>query len=187
MTLEQLLPGAPGCIAGKKGIIFDFDGTLVDSMRFWDMYTDKDYSFRAAFMKEKYDTCVTPKPGARELLALLRENGVPVCIATSTPRRVSQGFFERFPLDRLVDFYISSADVGADKCESPAIYFAAAERLGLAWEECVVFEDLPSSARMAKKGGFTVVAVYDESSRSAEQALAQECDGYIHSLCKLVP
>ena len=69
MTLEQLLPGAPGCIAGKKGIIFDFDGTLVDSMRFWDMYTDKDYSFRAAFMKEKYDTCVTPKPGARELLA----------------------------------------------------------------------------------------------------------------------
>ena len=81
MTLEQLLPGAPGCIAGKNGIIFDFDGTLVDSMRFWDMYTDKDYSFRAASMKEKYDTCVTPKPGARELLAILRDIYAPPGLA----------------------------------------------------------------------------------------------------------
>ncbi len=186
MTLEQLLPGAPACAAGKKGIIFDFDGTLVDSMRFWDMHTDKDYAFRAAFMKEKYDTCVTPKPGAQRLLQLLHENGVPVCIATSTPLSVSHGFFDRFPIDRFVDFYISSADVGADKCESPAIYFAAAERLGLTREKCVVFEDLPSSARMAKKGGFTVVAIYDESSRRAEAALSRECDGYIHSLCGLI-
>jgi len=81
-------------------------------------------------MEEKYSTVIVPKPTAFEFLTYLRNNGIPLCIATDTPKWLAKGFFDRYPeFSNLFDFYIDSEDAGASKRQSGIIYLKAAEIL----------------------------------------------------------
>ena len=95
MTLYDVLGTKKEYLKNKKAMIFDFDGTLVDSMCFWRNRRGDDvsqYGTFADYLAVKYSAEVEPKPYAVELLKLLKENGVPACIATETPRFLSKGF-----------------------------------------------------------------------------------------------
>ncbi len=188
MTLDSILNPKKQYFANAKALIFDFDGTLVDSMHFWrnSQKMAQGYNSFYEYIIQNYSASVQPKQNAVELLTLLHDNGVPVCIATDTPLVLSHGFFEKYPMDKLVDFYISSADVNATKHNSPAIYHAAAERLGFKPEECIVFEDLMTSAVMAKNAGFPVVGVYDETSKDDLPVMKKLCMDYVYDLGQLM-
>ena len=69
-------------------------------------------------------------------------------------------------------------EVGRGK-NAPDIYLEAARRLGLKAGECIVFEDVLYAAETAKRAGFRVCAVYDESQRRRRAELEAVCDAYI--------
>ena len=111
-------------------------------------------------IKLRYADSIDFKPGAREYLEQLKRAGIPICVATLTPRDYFTPAFRRTGLDELADFSINAAEAGRDK-HFPDIYLRCAERFGLIPADCRVYEDSPLAARTAKDAGFEVWGVRD--------------------------
>ena len=100
------------------------------------------------------------KPGALALLQQLRARAVPCAVASSTSvaevrRRLAQvGVLELFQA-------VAGGDEVARSKPDPAVYLLAAERLGVAPECCLAFEDSNHGARAAHAAGLAVVMVPD--------------------------
>ncbi len=120
------------------------------------------------------------KPGAVEFLQSLTRKGVRLCVATASDKNHALSALGRIGIKDFFEFIITDEDVGEGK-DNPAIYFAAAERLGLNPAECVVFEDALHAVRTAKKAGFTVWAVSDTSAMAEENEIKSYCDRFIYS------
>lgn len=115
----------------------------------------------AAIMRGDREHPVFPeKTGARALLAALSSRGVPLGVASSTRRKevlrrlTAVGFHEHF-----------HAITGGDEVErgkpDPSIYLLAAQRLGVAPDACIAFEDSDHGVAAAHAAGMRVVVVPD--------------------------
>ena len=78
---------------------------------------------------EAYETAVQPKDGVRELLERLKQEGIPMAVATSTDRPMMEAALTRTGLTPYFQGVFTCSEVGAGKVK-PDIYFAAAECLG---------------------------------------------------------
>lgn len=181
------------------------DGTLVDSMQYWDHvccdfirelgiyedglmetvnpmtlnqmveYLNGRFNLTLSaetiigrmreLMRVHYQNDVFVKPGVLRFLDSLKEQGVPMCVASTTPMNLVELCLDRLDLRKYFVFAVSAETVGKGKTE-PDIYLYAAERLGGAPEETMVFEDAMKAGQTAKRAGFSVTAVYDETSKS---------------------
>ncbi len=185
MKIYELLNPEKEYLKGKKALVFDMDGTLIDSMEHW-RKPFGDFSKQIEYMFEKYNTVIEPKEGAIDFLKYLQENNIPTAIASDTPKRLAVGFINRFDFDSYVDFYVGSDDVGGYKFRTPAIYHRAAELLGVKPEECVVFEDNYTSVLSALKSGMTVVGVFDEQNAEYEKEIRSLCVDYIYNMSEMM-
>jgi len=101
---------------------------------------------------------VDAMPGARELIAALRERGVPIGLATNSGREFATralraaGVLERFSA------VVSAEDVERPK-PAPDVYLAAARELGADPASCVALENSQTGVGAAKAAGMTVVGV----------------------------
>jgi HAD superfamily hydrolase (TIGR01509 family) len=101
---------------------------------------------------------VEPMPGALDLLAALRDRGVPLGLATNSGREFATralraaGVLERF------DVVVSADDVAHPK-PAPHVYLEAAARLGADPADCVALEDSETGVAAARAAGMTVVGV----------------------------
>ena len=126
-----------------------------------------------------YATAVEAKPGARDYLARLRATGARLAVATSLPPQLREpamahvGILEDFDAVVSVD---DANDVGKDR---PDVYLLAASRLGVAPEDCTVFEDLLAGMRSAKSVGMRVWAMHDDSSAADWPAICELADGVL--------
>lgn len=168
----------------KKFYIFDLDGTLCESMRFWRIETaDCDFfnhtQTEAAYdrMREHYRSDIALKDGVLEFLEKARAAGIKMCIASATRRDVSEPLLQKTRLLDFMEFYIDCPEVGAYK-EHPDIYLAAARRLGAEISDCAVFEDAEYCAETSHKAGFYTVGVRDEIA-DEEGDTRQFCDMFI--------
>lgn len=112
---------------------------------------------------EGYRGRVEEKPRAREFLALLKENRIPVAVATASNREGVLLALERLGMLPLVDYFTTCSEVGRSK-EHPDIFLRCAGQFGAAPGESVVFEDSAYAIRTARQAGFPVVAVEDQVS-----------------------
>jgi HAD superfamily hydrolase (TIGR01509 family) len=97
------------------------------------------------------------RPGARELLASLREAGVPCVLVTMSWRRFVEPVVAALPRDSF-DALVCGDEVGRGK-PHPEPYLRAAELVGLSPEETLAIEDSPTGAASAQAAGCRVLVV----------------------------
>lgn len=120
------------------------------------------------------------KPGAAELLAWLRKNGVRLCVATATDRYLVETALERCGVLSCFGKIFTCGEVGHGKDE-PHIFEEALRFLGTERSETLVFEDAVHAIRTAKAAGFPVAAVYD-SHEKAQDEIRTLADIYLADL-----
>lgn len=204
-----------------RGAIFDMDGTLLDTMPFWNdvgevylkglnvqaepqlgtklfcmtmgqaaEYLKHTYSLRLTpeeiiegingTIREFYQKRAALKANVPEFLKQLSKRNIKLVLATVTERKLAEAALSRCRILNYFDFVMTDAEAGAGK-DRPDIYFKAAEKLGTAPMETLVFEDALYAAKTAKAAGFCTVGVYDEASRDAQPKLRGICDYYIRN------
>lgn len=98
------------------------------------------------------------RPGAREWLAFVAAQGIPLGLATSSgPAFVTERLGELLPAFSAV---ATRADVARGK-PHPDLYLVAAARLRLQPGACLAIEDSPTGARAAMAAGMPVILVPD--------------------------
>ena len=191
-----------------KCVIFDFDGTLFDSMYLWDTVAESYVRSRGkepkptvreevralsllqaaehlknGIIEHFYRDEVQPKPDVVPFLKELRAKGVDICIATATDRYLIEAALRRCGIEALFDAIFTCSEVGHGKDE-PVIFRRAMEHFGAQRGSTVVFEDAIHAIETAKKDGFTVAAVFDESEKRQDEVRAL-ADCYITSFEQL--
>jgi len=114
---------------------------------------------------------IAPLPGVVEWLERLRVAGVPCAVASSTHRQNIDVVLDRIGLKNDFAEILSAKDVKHGK-QNPEVFLKAAERLGIAAERCVVFEDAHVGIEAGHEAGMQVVAV--ATTHSAEELRAAD-------------
>lgn len=133
-----------------------------------------------AMMDGHYRSDIPLKKGAREYLEALQNRGVCMCVASATAEPLMEACLGRLGIRDCFAFLLSCETVGVGK-NQPDVYHAAAERLGAKPDEIAVYEDAFYAAETAKKAGYYVVGVFDESSAKNWDRLKELSDEVLFS------
>ena len=97
------------------------------------------------------------RPGARELLAALKAEGVPSALVTMSWRSLADAVLGALP-EGTFDVVVTGDEVSHGK-PHPEPYRAAARLLGVSPQDCVAIEDSPTGVRSAVAAGVPTLAV----------------------------
>lgn len=152
--------------------------------RFGESFPIDDFRLRWRRIWDENDTTIAAKPGAVELLDLLRAKAITVALATSTPRALavrSLGTLAaRFAL------IVCGDEVERTK-PWPDLFLLGSERLGIAAADCLVLEDSANGVRAAHAAGMDVVMVPDLVAPTEEiAALAVRVCGSLLEVAELL-
>ncbi len=205
--------------------IFDFDGTLIDSMTMWrnmgnifleknnlpplkyqkklqndtwegeflaevksqlGIDIDREFFFKwfSDYVIDAYGEHLPLKDNAYQLLEKLYNDGVKMCICSSTQRFMMEPALKRLGLEKFFQFTCHCNDFGKEK-DKPDIYLHCMEKLGAKQpKDVVVFEDALYAVKTVSNAGFYTVGVYDptESNKSEVENL---CCQYINNFSQL--
>ncbi|MBO4914768.1 MAG: HAD family phosphatase [Oscillospiraceae bacterium] len=100
------------------------------------------------------------KPGAREILDALREQGWRTAVASSSPTEMIHHNLLMNGVEDRFDVFASGGEVKNGK-PFPDIFLLAAERLALRPEECFVLEDSLSGVEAGWRAGCKTIMVPD--------------------------
>lgn len=209
-----------------KGMIFDMDGVVVDSMSMWrsvlpglseelgieiddelnSQIQAMSIAISAQFIVDKFDLDVTAeeiiekvnrkitayymnyatlKPGAHDLMPIIRMNQIKVCLATATPKNLASAALNKNDIREAFPKIITVGEIGKGKAE-PDIFEAALDYLGTAPEETLVVEDSDIAIRTAHGLGMKTCAVYDGVNDSILDKVSDIVDIKIRSLDELI-
>ena len=102
---------------------------------------------------------LAPFPGAQGLVKSCRHAGLKTAVASSADRIKIVANLCKIGLPPESWDAIVTGDEGLPTKPAPDIFLAAARRLGLQPQECVVIEDAPNGVQAAKTAGMRCVAV----------------------------
>jgi 16S rRNA pseudouridine516 synthase len=214
-------------LMGKKAVLFDLDGTLVDSMGVWKeidieflgshglklpqnlqqeiegmSFTETACYFKDRFLLEEsvdtiktiwqdmamdaYKNQVSLKPGVKEFLAYLKEEGFSMAVASSNAYDLIDAVLTGNRIRKYFPVVVISCEVERGK-PAPDVYLEAARRLGVEPSDCLVFEDIVPGILSGKNAGMTTCAVWDAYSADQEDAKRRAADAYIDHYMELIP
>ena len=134
---------------------------------------------------EAYRTAVPLKPGVKEYLQQLKSWGVHLSVATASQPELYLPALQHHKIDFLFDAFSNLNEVKRGK-GYPDVYLLAAQKIGLAASECVVFEDVLTGVCGAKSGGFDVCGVYDIHAEQEWSKIQNSTDYAIRSFQELI-
>ncbi len=134
---------------------------------------------------EKYRSKVSLKPGAREFIHNLKQNGVKTGIATSNSLLLVETFLDASGIRSGIDAVTTVCEVERGK-PAPDVYLATANRLSADPADCLVFEDVPMGIRAGKNAGMSVCAVEDAYSAAQREEKNLLADAYITDFTELL-
>lgn len=109
---------------------------------------------------------IRPLPGAVELLQSLKQNGVKMALASSTPIENIRLITGSLGIANCFQAIVTGHDVTEGK-PRPEVFLLAAQRLGVKPGNCVVIEDAVAGVTAAKRAGMHCVAVTSTHSRQS--------------------
>ena len=209
-----------------KAVIFDMDGTLLDSTSLWHdidtaffakrgmgvpeeyaqhivhlglqqaaIYTKRAYGFKETpeeIMEEWhqmslniYQNDVRMKPGALELLELLKSRGIKMAIATANDEQLYMPCIERLGIKKYFDYIADVNNVKEGK-QSAKIYEFLAEQMQSPKDNTVVIEDMPTCVKTAYQNGFITIAVNDPASKDYNEDKRSNSDLFIDNFYELI-
>jgi HAD superfamily hydrolase (TIGR01509 family) len=123
-----------------------------------DLSADEIVQWLTNRVQQKLDTDGVPwRPGARELLADLRERGIPTALVTMSVRRMAEQIVAKIPFDAF-DVIVSGDEVTEAK-PHPEPYLRAAELLGVDPVDAVAIEDSLVGLTSAVASGAATIGV----------------------------
>ena len=125
------------------------------------MYFEQFEARYNADVLEQYQAGAPLIRGARELVAQLRDAGVPIAVASSSHREWVEAALTGAGLREYFDQTTAGDEVSVGK-PSPEIYLKAAEKLGCDPADCIAVEDAPAGLESATAAGMRVVLVRSE-------------------------
>ena len=131
-----------------------------------------------ALITSRYESIAVPKDSVLDFLERMRRQGVKMAIATLTARRHAEKALLDRDMMQYFEFMLTIEDIGVSKRE-PDIYLAAAERLGLAPADCMVFEDAPYAGVTAHRAGFQLCGLAEPAYAAGEAELRSVSDVFI--------
>ncbi len=205
-----------------KAVIFDLDGTLIDSMQLWrevdaeflgkrgivvpeNLFEDMPHGnsfiqtadyFRNRFnlsdttesimqewttmVREHYSKTVPLKPGASDLLAWIKEQGLLIGLGTSNSYELAQIVLTS---NGIWDYFLTAVtgDMHLKGKPYPDIYQKAAKNLDTSPADCLVIEDTLSGVMAAKAAQMMAFAIYDADAENDREAIIRTADGHYHS------
>lgn len=211
--------GLKELVDNSKAIIFDLDGTLIDSMNVWsdidkeffkmhDLPFEEDYQKEighkglkeiAAYTKTRYNLKesedeiisiwldmakeayaykIPLKEGVKSFLEYLQSKNIKMGIATSNSLELTELVLKHHDIYKYFSKVVTVNELKTNK-GSPDIYLHISNSFGLTPNECIVFEDLLTGIKTAKKAGYKVVGVKEKSSLDKEKEIREIADLYI--------
>ena len=110
---------------------------------------------------------LTPLPGAAEWIHRLHADGWRQAIASSAPRQNVMVMLRALGVAPEFDAIVAAEDVTAGKPD-PQVFLAAAGRLGLPPERCIVVEDAAAGVAAARHAGMKCIGVTREGELDAD-------------------
>jgi HAD superfamily hydrolase (TIGR01509 family) len=175
LDTEPFYTQASEQIAAQYGKVFDWSlksrmigQRAADSARVFtealDMpMTPEEYLAARQVVLDELFPKAEPMPGAVRLTEHLHQRGVTQAVATSSDRRqfaLKTSHHQRW--FSIFDCIVIGDDPGVQHGKpAPDIFLLAAEQLGVAPAECLVFEDSPVGVEAARAAGMPVIAVPD--------------------------
>jgi beta-phosphoglucomutase len=208
---------APASGALPRGVLWDLDGTLVDSaelhwiswrdtmaaegyeityQQFLDSFGQKNDRIlplwmgrdtpaermtrvgddkEAAYRRLAIERGLTPLPGSADWVRRLHAAGWKQAIASSAPRQNVDVMLRALGLSTEFDALVGAEDVTAGKPD-PQVFLAAAARLGLPPDRCIVVEDAAVGVEAARRAGMKSIGVSRTVGLSADIAVASLAD-----------
>lgn len=202
-----------------KAVIFDLDGTLIDSMGVWtrvdhdflskrnitvpdDLFDDiqvgNSYVEVAEHFKNKfnlpdstedimsewtqmvawhYKNDIPLKPGAKEFLECLHDEGIKIGVGTSNIHELTETVLSANEVWHYVDAVVDGQENLRGK-PFPDIFLKVAEKLEVKPEECLVIEDVIAGVMAAENAGMTVYAIEDSYSLKDKDIILKYVDYY---------
>ena len=132
---------------------------------------------------EKYTKEVFLKPGAYDFIKKARGKGVRLAICSSNSRELVDQVLSVLGIFFDFEVTLTGSDIHNGK-PAPDIYLTAMERLGLAPEDCLVFEDICQGIKAGHNAGMQVCAVWDEYSMEQDFEKRTQAEYYIEDFTK---
>lgn len=106
-----------------------------------------------------------PMPGIFELLETIKQHGLPMVVASSSPKKQIARVLEALNITHYFSHQVSAEGLINGK-PHPAVFLLAAEKLGLTSEQCIVIEDAINGMVAAKAAEMKVIVMPDPEQRN---------------------
>lgn len=103
--------------------------------------------------------------GVQELMMKFRSMGIPMIVASSSPVVAIEKMLEYFRLESVFSGFVSGSNVEHGK-PAPDIFLAAAGKLKVKPENCLVIEDSDAGVEAARRAGMKVVGFANPNSHN---------------------
>ena len=113
---------------------------------------------KEALYRERYTCCREPLPGLLALLEQAHELGLSLAVATAAPPDNISFVLDELDLRRHFDVVVGGHEIKRGKPD-PEIFLKAAESMGVAPADCLVFEDAIGGIEAARRAGMDAIMI----------------------------